>query len=100
MMTPCSSGCYFIIKEGGARRREGREGMVRGLGMDMYTLLFLKWITTRACCIAQGTLLKVMWQPEREESWGRMNACICMVEFLFCPPEISDDTDLIGCTPM
>ena len=33
-----------------------RGGIVRDFGMDMYTLLYLKWITNK------GTLLKVMWQ--------------------------------------
>ena len=39
-----------------------REGIVREFGMDMYTLLYLKWIT-RTYCIAHGTLLNVMRQP-------------------------------------
>ena len=58
-------------------------GIVKECGMDMYTLLYLKWITkkkqqqqqqkikwitTRPCCIAQGTLLNVMWQPGWEGS--------------------------------
>ena len=38
------------------------EGLVREFGMDMYTLLYLKWIT-RTYCIAHGTLLNVMCQP-------------------------------------
>ena len=33
---------FSIIKKMGLRG----EGIVRGLGMDMYTLLYLKWITT------------------------------------------------------
>ena len=44
--------------------------MVRELRMDMYTLLYLKWVTTRTHCIAQGTLLNVMWQPGWEGSLG------------------------------
>ena len=38
-------------------------GIVRIFGMDKYTLLYLKWITNRSYCIAQGTLLNVVWQP-------------------------------------
>ena len=34
--------------------------IVREFGMDMYTLLYLKWITNKTYCIAHGTLLKVM----------------------------------------
>ena len=40
-----------------------REGIVRESGMDRYTLQNLKWITNKIYCIAQGTLLSVMWQP-------------------------------------
>ena len=38
--------------------------------MDMYTLKYLKWITNRTYCIAQGTLLDVMWQPGWEDNLG------------------------------
>ena len=55
--------------------------------MGMYTLLYLKWITTGTCCIARGTLLSVMWQFEWEGVWGRMDTCICMAESLHCSPE-------------
>ena len=52
----------------------GQEGwgdrIVREFGMDMYILLYLK-LVTRSCCIAQRTLLSVMWQPEWEGSLGK-----------------------------
>ena len=51
---------------------EGRrigEGIIREFGINMYTLLYLKWIT-RIYCIAQGTLLNIMWQPGWEGSLG------------------------------
>ena len=35
-------------------------GIVREFGMDMCTLLHLKWL---AYCIALGILLHVIWQP-------------------------------------
>ena len=38
--------------------------------MDMYTLLYLKWIIKRSYCIAQGNLLNVLWQPGWEGSLG------------------------------
>ena len=38
----------------------GGEGIVRELGMDMYTLLYSKWITNGT---ADGTLINVMCQP-------------------------------------
>ena len=54
------------------RLREGiygcwGEAMVREFGMDMYTLLYLKWITNRTA-VLQGTLLNVMRQPGWERS--------------------------------
>ena len=39
------------------------EGMVRESGMDMDTLLYLKWVTSKDPHIAQGTLLHVTWRP-------------------------------------
>jgi len=66
--------------------------------MVMYTLLYLKWIT-RTYCIAHGTLLNVMWQPEWEGVWGRMDTCICMTEALCCSPE-TITTLLIGYIPI
>ena len=38
--------------------------------MGTYTLLCLKWITNKDLCIAQGTLLNVIWQPGWEGSLG------------------------------
>ena len=46
------------------------EGIVREFGINMYPLLYLKWIITRTYCIAQGTLLNVTWQPGWEGSFG------------------------------
>ena len=45
-------------------RREGwREGMVREFGMDMYTLLYLKWSANKDLLYSTWALLNVMWQP-------------------------------------
>ena len=53
----------------------------------MYTLLYLKWITTRIYCIAQGTLLNVMWEPRWEGVWGRWHACLLAQSCLtLCDP--------------
>ena len=46
------------------------DGIGREFGMDMYTLLCLKWITNRTYCIAQGTLLNVIWQSGSGGSLG------------------------------
>ena len=49
---------------------EGRWGIAREFGMDMYTLLYFKQITNMDLLYstAQGTLLNVMWQPGWEEN--------------------------------
>jgi len=61
------------------------EGRVREFGMDVYTVLCLKWITNKDLLYGKGTLLNVMWQPGREGAWGRMDTC--MAESLHCSPE-------------
>ena len=38
--------------------------------MDMYTLLYLKWISNKDLLIAQRTLLNVMCQPDWEWCLG------------------------------
>ena len=68
-------------------------------GIDMYTLLYIKWITNKVLLIAQATLLNVMWQPGRSGVWGRMDRCICMTESLWCLPE-TVMTLFIGYTPV
>ena len=45
--------------------------------IDMDTLLYLKRITNKSYCTAQGTLLNVMWQPGWEGSL-RKNGCLYM----------------------
>ena len=39
------------------------EGIIRAFWMDMYTLLYLKWVTNRTYFLAQETLVSVMCQP-------------------------------------
>ena len=58
----------------------GEGEILREFGMDMNTLLYLKWIT-RTYWIAHGTLLKVMWQPGWERDMGE-NICLYVAESL------------------
>ena len=44
--------------------------------MDMYTLLYLKWITDKDL-LCSTCLLNVMWQPGWEGSLGK-NGYMCM----------------------
>ena len=68
----------------------GREGIIRESGMDMYTLLYLKWITNKDLLF--NTWNSVQW----ERRLGRMDTC--MAESLCCLPE-TIITLLIGYTP-
>ena len=74
------------------------EEIVKDFGKIIYTLLYLKWITNKMYCIAQGTLLNVMCQPGWEGFGGRMDTCICMAESLHGSPG-TITTLLIGYTP-
>ena len=65
--------------------RDGRgEGIARKFGMDLYTLLYLKWITNM-------DLLHSTWNSVQccVAGWirGRMETCKCMAEPLRCSPE-------------
>ena len=55
--------------------------------MDVYTVLYLKWITNRDLLCSTGTLLNDMWQPGRDGSLGDKDACICVTESPCCPLE-------------
>ena len=46
------------------------ERIVMEFGMDMYTLLYLKWVTNKVLLGTQGTPLNVKWQPRWERSCG------------------------------
>ena len=67
-------------------RERWREGIVREFGMDMCTLLYLKWITNKdimhrdLCSMLCGNL-------DGRGVWGRMNTCVCVAESLCCPSE-------------
>ena len=47
------------------------KGKLREYGIDLYTLLYFKWITTRTYSTAQRTLFNVVWQPGWEGSLGK-----------------------------
>ena len=77
------------------------EGVVRELGMDMYTLLYLKWVTDgptvrptvqhrELCSMLRGSL-------DGRGVWGRMDTC--MPESPQCSPQITT-TLLISYTPI
>ena len=46
----------------GVGRKAGGK-TVKETGVDMYTLLHLKWMTSKDLLYTQGALLNIMWQP-------------------------------------
>ena len=57
--------------------------------MDMHTLLHLKWITNNdLLCSRYIELCSMLCSSlDGRGVYGRMDTCICMAEFLCCPPE-------------
>ena len=74
------------------------EGIVRELGMVMYTPLYLKWATNK-------DPLSSTWNSAPYGSldgsgvWGRIDTCLYMAESLCCLPETIIKL-LIGYTPI
>ena len=61
----------YICRRGGWGR-----GIVREFGMDVCTLLHLKWISNKDLLYSTGNLVYVIWQPGREGHLGE-NGCVC-----------------------
>ena len=69
-------------KDGGGR------GIIREFGMDVYTLLCLKQITSKRLTLWHRELCSVLCGSlDGRGVWARMDTCICMAESLPCPPE-------------
>ena len=47
-----------------------RDGIVREIGMDVHTPLYLKWITSKDLLFSVGILINVTWQPGWEGHFG------------------------------
>ena len=79
----------------------GKEwGRDREFWVDMYTLLYLKWITNKFLPYSTGNSGQwyvAAWMGG--EFGGRMDTCICMAESLCCLPE-TITTLLIGYSPV
>ena len=63
----------------------------------MYTLLYLKWITSEDLLYSTGNCLMLCGSLDGRGVWGRMDTCVCMAESLCYPPE-AITTLLIGYT--
>ena len=65
------------------------EGITRGLGMDMYTLLYFKWVTNKDLPYSTGNSVRcytAAWTGG-DFGGGWIHACICVAESLCSPPE-------------
>ena len=74
------------------------EGIVRELGMDMWMLLYVKWITNKDLLFSTWSSAQCYMVAQMGGVWGRMDACVCMAGSLCCLPE-AVTTLLIGHTP-
>ena len=79
---------------------EGREeGIVRELGIDMYTAIF-KMGNQQGPTVQHRELCSMLCGSlDGRGVWGRKDTRICMVESLCCAPETTT-TLLIGYTPI
>ena len=57
-------------------------GIVREFGMDMYTLLYFKWITNKDLLISTGNYTMLCGRLDGRGVWDRMDTCICMTKSL------------------
>ena len=70
--------------EGG--RGYGWGVIVREFGMDMYTLLYLKWLNSKDLLYSTGNSAQCYVAACMRGELGRMDTCTWMAEFLCCLP--------------
>ena len=71
-----------------AGRKDGvPEGIVKEFGMDMYTLLYLKWITNKGLLYSTCNCSVLCGSLDGRTVWGRMDSCICISAFAVHLPE-------------
>ena len=61
---------FCASKENMEKIKIKRQPMENDRGMDMYTLLYLKWITNKDQLYTTWNLLNVLWQPGWDGSLG------------------------------
>ena len=59
----------------------------REFGIDVYTLLYLKWITNKVLLCSTGSSAQCYAAAWMGGDLGKMHASIRMAESLHCPPE-------------
>ena len=63
------------------------EGIVREFGINMYTLLYFKWITNKDLLNSTGNSAQCYEAARMTEEFGRERVHVCMTESFCCPPE-------------
>ena len=59
------------------------EGMVKGFGMGVYTLLYLTWMTNKGLLYSIWNSVPCYVAPWIGRGvWGRMDSCVCTAESL------------------
>ena len=82
----------YLQKETENELTVARRGRMRGrdsweFGMDIYTLLYLKWIKIGPTVQHMELCSMLCGSQDKRGVWGRMDTCICMTESLHCSPE-------------
>ena len=70
-----------------AKEQGWGEGIVREFGMNMYILLYLKWIINKDLLYCRELDSVLCGSLDGRTVWGRMDTSPCMTEFLGYPPE-------------
>ena len=64
-------------------------GRERECRIDMSTLLYLKYKTSKSLLHSTGHSAVFCGSLNGRRAWGRINSCVCMVESLCCPLKLS-----------
>ena len=78
---------------------EAEDGIIREFGMEVYTLLYFKWVTRQDLPLSTGNSVQcygAAWMGGGV--WRKMDTYIYKAQSLCCPPE-TIATLLIGNTP-
>ena len=81
-----------------------REGLVGEFGMDMYTLLYLKWATTKGLPYNTGSSALLRGGLDGRGMWRRIDARVCVAESFTLHLKLSQQCSLAmlltDCTPV
>ena len=76
-----------LIKQKETHRLKRTNLWLPGRGMDMYTLLYLKWITNKDLLSSTGNSAQCDVAAWMEGSLGEMDSYVCLAESLHCSPK-------------